>query len=233
MSAGIIDIVRRVVGEELALARGSLLGVVSAVFANEDAKSNNNYEINVRLKHEDLELQKVPVAVAHVGFVAPPRAGELVLVQFIDGDLNQPVITGRFYTDEALAPLFKEDEILFEQRVGGGDSLNHFRFTPDGSIILQRDVKKPEDNSDATTSIRIDSTGDLTIKVGENVTITVTNDDGVVIDTKSKPVGVSCKTMKVTCDMLTVEGKMTVEQELVVGKTGPKTTIKGNEITGG
>lgn len=233
MSAGIIDIVRRVVGEELALARGSLLGVVSAVFANEDAKSNNNYEINVRLKHEDLELQKVPVAVAHVGFVAPPRAGELVLVQFIDGDLNQPVITGRFYTDEALAPLFKEDEILFEQRVGGGDSLNHFRFTPDGSIILQRDVKKPGDNSDATTSIRIDSTGDLTIKVGENVTITVTNDDGVVIDTKSKPVGVSCKTMKVTCDMLTVEGKMTVEQELVVGKTGPKTTIKGNEITGG
>lgn len=233
MSAGIIDIVRRVVGEEMALSRGSLLGVVSAVFPNEDAKANNNYEVNVRLKHEDLELRKVPVAVSHVGFAAPPRAGELVLVQFINGDLNQPVITGRFYTDEALAPLFREDEILFEQRVGGGDSLNHFRFTPDGSIILQRDVKKPEDNSDAATSIRIDSKGDVTINVGENVTITVTNDDGIVIDTKSKPVSVACKTMTVACDMLTVQGKMTVEQELVVGKDGPTTTIKGNEITGG
>jgi phage baseplate assembly protein gpV len=233
VSAGIIDIVRRVVGEEMANRRGNLLGVVSAVFPKEDAKANANYEFSVRLKHEDLELRKVPMAVSHVGFAAPPRAGELVLVQFIDGDLNQPVITGRFYTDEALAPLFKEDEILFEQRVGGGDSLNHLRFTPDGTIILQRDVKKPEDNSEATTSVKIDgSTGDLTITMGETVVLTIKNDTEIVVETKGKPVSLTCKTMKVKCDMLTVQGKMTVEQELVVG-TGPKTTIKGNEITGG
>ncbi|HWS87644.1 MAG TPA: phage baseplate assembly protein V [Pyrinomonadaceae bacterium] len=239
MSAGIIDLVRRVVGEELALARGNLLGVVSAVFPNEDAKGNNNYEINVRLKHEDLELRKVPVAVSHVGFAAPPRAGELVLVQFINGDLNQPVITGRFYTDEALAPLFKEDEILFEQRVGGGETLNHFRFTPDGTILLQRDVKKPEDNSEGKTTVKIDgSTGDLTVTMGETVTLTIRNDTEVVVETKDKPVSVKCKTMDVQCDTLTVDGKMrvtgnaAVEGELAVG-TGPKTTIKGNEITGG
>jgi phage baseplate assembly protein gpV len=239
LSAGIIDIVRRVVGEEMAHSRGSLLGVVSQVFPNEDAKGNNNYEINVRLKHEDLELQKVPVAVSHVGFAAPPRAGELVLVQFINGDLNQPVITGRFYTDEALAPLFKEDEILFEQRVGGGDSLNHLRFTPDGSIILQRDVKKPEDNSEATTTVRIDGgSGDLVITMNKDVTITVKNDTSVAIETKDKPVTVKCKTMDVTCTKLTVDGEMlvkknvTVNGDLVVG-SGPKTTISKNEITGG
>lgn len=234
MSAGIIDIVRRVVSEELAHSRGNLLGVVSAVFPNDDAKENNNYEINVRLKHEDLELRRVPMAVSHVGFAAPPRAGELVLVQFINGDINQPVITGRFYTDEALAPLFREDDILFEQRVGGGDSLNHFRFTPDGTILLQRDVKKPKDNSEAATSVRIDGeSGDLTIKMGDTVTVTLKNDTEIVIETKGKPVAVTCKTMRVRCDMLTVEGKLTVEDELVVGKAGPKTTIRGNEITGG
>jgi phage baseplate assembly protein gpV len=239
LSAGIIDIVRRVVGEEMAHSRGNLLGVVSAVFANEDSKSNSNYEINVRLKHEDLELKKVPVAVSHVGFVAPPRAGELVLVQFINGDLNQPVITGRFYTDDALAPLFKENEILFEQRIDGGASLNHFRFTPNGTILLQRDVTKPEDNSEAKTSIKIDGeTGDLTITMGETVTITVKNDTEIAIETKDKPVSLKCKKMDVTCDMLTLDGKMkvtkdvAVEGQLVVG-TGPKTTIKGNEITGG
>lgn len=231
MSAGIIDIVRRVVGEEMAQRRGNLLGVVSAVFPKEDAKANANYEISVRLKHEDLELRKVPMAVSHVGFAAPPRAGELVLVQFIDGDLNQPVITGRFYTDEALAPLFKEDEILFEQRVGGGDSLNHLRFTPDGTILLQRDVKKPEDNSEGKTTVRIDgSSGDLTVTMGKDVVITVKNDTTVSIETKGKPVTVKC-------DKLTVDGEMKVtknvaiEGELAVGKTS-KTTIKGNEITG-
>lgn len=239
MSAGIIDIVRRVVGEEMAHSRGNLLGVVSAVFPNEDSKSNNNYEINVRLKHEDLELRKVPVAVSHVGFVAPPRAGELVLVQFINGDLNQPVITGRFYTDEALAPLFREDDILFEQRVGGGETLNHFRFTPDGTILLQRDVAKPADNSEAKTSIKIDgASGDLTITMGETVTITVKNNTEIAIETKDKPVSVTCQKMSVTCEELKVDGKMkvtkdvAVEGQLAVG-TGPKTTIKGNEITGG
>jgi len=231
VSAGIIDIVRRVVSEEMAHSRGSLLGVVSDVFPNEDAKENNNYEISVRLKHEDLELRRVPVAVSHVGFVAPPRRGELVLVQFINGDLNQPVITGRFYTDEALAPLFKEEEILFEQRVGA-DSLNHFRFTSDGTIILQRDVKKPEDNSEAKTSVRIDGgSGDLTVKMGETVSITIKNDTEIVIETKDKPVSVKCTTMTVTCDDMTVTGNLAVNKDLVVG-TGPSTTISGNEITG-
>ncbi len=232
MSAGIIDIVRRVVSEEMAHSRGSLLAVVTEVFPNQDAKENNNYEINVRLKHEDLELRRVPVAVSHVGFVAPPRAGELVLVQFINGDLNQPVITGRFYTDEALAPLFKEDEILFEHRVGK-DSLNHFRFMPDGTIVLQRDVAKPEDNSEAMTSVRIDGkTGDLTITMDKTVTVTVRNDTEILIETKDKPVSVKCTKVQVDCDEMTVTGSLNVNKDLVVG-TGPKTTISGNEITGG
>jgi phage baseplate assembly protein gpV len=232
VSAGIIDIVRRVVSEEMAHSRGSLLAVVTEVFPNQDAKENNNYEINVRLKHEDLELRRVPVAVSHVGFVAPPRAGELVLVQFINGDLNQPVITGRFYTDEALAPLFKEDEILFEHRVGK-DSLNHFRFMPDGTIVLQRDVAKPEDNSEAMTSVRIDGkTGDLTITMDKTVTVTVRNDTEILIETKDKPVSVKCTKVQVDCDEMTVTGSLNVNKDLVVG-TGPKTTISGNEITGG
>ncbi len=232
MSAGIIDIVRRVVSEEMAHSRGSLLGVVSEVFPNEDAKENNNYEINVRLKHEDLELRRVPVAVSHVGFVAPPRRGELVLVQFINGDLNQPVITGRFYTDEALAPLFKEEEVLFEQRTDKG-GINHFRFTPDGTIILQCDVTKPEDNSEAMTSVRIDGkSGDLTITMDKTVTVTIKNDTEILVETKDKPVSVKCKTMKVDCTDMTVTGNLAVEGDVVVGK-GLKTTISGNEITGG
>lgn len=225
MSGGIIEIVRRVVEQEMARRRDSLLGVVSAVFPNEDGKGYNNYEVSVRLKHEDLELQKVPLAVAHIGFVAPPRPGELVLVQFINGDLNQPVITGRFYTDEALAPLFKEDEILVEHRPGNGDRLNHFRFKADGTILLQRDVEKPEDNSRAKTSIKIDGeTNALEIKVEDKVTVTLKK-DAIEITADGKPI-------TVTCDTMTVKGNVTVEKELVVG-TGPKTTIKGNEITGG
>jgi type VI secretion system (T6SS) baseplate-like injector VgrG len=107
--SSILEIVRRVVEQEMARNRGSLLGVVSTVFPHTAENDENNYEVNVKLKHEGLELRRVPVAVGHVGVVAPPRAGDLVLVQFINGDLNQPVVTGRFYHAEERPPLHKED----------------------------------------------------------------------------------------------------------------------------
>jgi uncharacterized protein involved in type VI secretion and phage assembly len=166
--SNLIDLIRRVVRQELAQQRGSLLGVVTAVYPHTDKDDDNNYEADVRLKHEDLELRKVPMAVGHIGIAAPPRVDDLVLVQFVNGDLNQPLVTGRFYHADDRAPLHQEDEILFEQRVADR-TLNQLRFTSDGTIYLQRDVTKPEDNSEAKTSIKIDGTsGDIEIKTGGN-----------------------------------------------------------------
>jgi phage baseplate assembly protein gpV len=245
MNSNIIEIVRHVVQQEMARTHSNLLGVVSQVFPRTDPKDDNNYEVNVKLKHENLELRKVPVAVAHVGIAAPPRMGDLVLVQFINGDLNQPVITGRFYTDDTRAPLFEENEILFEQRINGGGSLNHLRFKPDGTIYLQRDVKKPEDNSEALTSIRIDgASGDLEIKMGDKVTLTLKNDTTIQIETDDMPISVKCKELNVEGKMnvkgdvkiegeTNIKGDTKVEGAFVAQKGGKKTTIEGNEITGG
>jgi hypothetical protein len=223
--SGLIEIVRRVVEQETARHRMSLLGVVSTVFPHTADDDENNYEVNVRLKHEDLELRKVPVAVAHVGVAAPPRAGDLVLVQFINGDLNQPVITGRFYHNDERPPLHQEEEILFEQRVSD-KTLNHLRFTADGSIYLQRDVKKPEDNSEAKTSLRIDGeTGNLEIKVGDKLTVTLTSDNEIQITADDKPVNVNCS-------KLTVNGDLDLNGKLVVSDGTHSTTIEGNSIGG-
>jgi hypothetical protein len=223
--SGLIEIVRRVVEQETARNRASLLGVVSTVFPHTAEDDENNYEVNVRLKHENLELRKVPVAVAHVGVAAPPREGDLVLVQFINGDLNQPVITGRFYHNDERPPLHQEDEILFEQRVSD-NTLNHLRFTADGTIYLQRDVKKPEDNSEAKTSLRIDgATGNLEIKVGDKLTVTLTGDNEIQITADDKPVNVNCS-------KLTVNGDMDLNGKLVVSDGTHSTTIEGNSIGG-
>src|SRR5262249_42673210 len=93
----LVSLVRRLVREELAAARGPLLGTVTALAAHESEDDANNYEADVALKHDGLELKKVPLAVPHVGVAAPPRVGDLVLVQFVGHDLQQPLITGRFY----------------------------------------------------------------------------------------------------------------------------------------
>jgi len=209
----IVEIIRRVVLEELARNRGSLLGVVTTVYPHGAEDDENNYEANVRLKHEDLELRRVPIAIGHVGVAAPPRAGDLVLVQFLNGDSNQPLVTGRFYHADERPPLHKEDEILLEHRVADG-TLNHLRFADDGSIFLQRDVTKPEDNSEAKASIKIDGeSGDIEIKSADDTFILLKNTGEIQMTAKGKPITVECDELKVTN-----------------GTTS--TTIKGNEITG-
>ncbi|MFL9458438.1 phage baseplate assembly protein V [Tolypothrix bouteillei VB521301_2] len=177
----IIEIIRKVVQQELARDRNCLLGVVTSIFPHDSQDDANNYEVNVRLKHENLELQKVPVAVGHIGTASLPKIGDLVLVQFINGDINSPVITGRFYHDEERPPLHQADEILLEHRVAEDKTLNHLRFAANGTIYLQRDVTKPEDNSEAKTSLKIDGpSGNIELKAGK-ISITVINDTDIQV----------------------------------------------------
>jgi hypothetical protein len=228
----IVEIIRRVVLEELARNRGSLLGVVTTVYPHEAEDDENNYEANVRLKHEDLELRRVPIAVGHVGVAAPPRTGDLVLVQFLNGDSNQPLVTGRFYHADDRPPLHKEGEILFEQRVPDG-TLNHLRFAADGTIFLQREVTKPEDNSEATTSIKVEAKGNVEVKVGEKITVRLTLDDNVQVVADGLPITVDCDDMTVTAaNKMTVEGDLDVNGDLKVSNGSTSTTISGNEVTG-
>jgi hypothetical protein len=228
----IVEIIRRVVLEELARNRGSLLGVVTTVYPHEAEDDENNYEANVRLKHEDLELRRVPIAIGHVGVAAPPRAGDLVLVQFLNGDSNQPLVTGRFYHADERPPLHKEDEILFEQRVPDG-TLNHLRFAADGSIFLQRDVTKPEDNSEARTSVKVETEGNVEVKVGEKITVRLTLDDNIQVVADGLPITVDCEDMTVTAaNKMTVEGDLDVNGNLKVSNGSTSTTISGNEVTG-
>ena len=72
MSERLLAVIQRVVQEELARRRTALLGVVTAIFAHEAEDDENNYEVDVRLKHEDLELRKVPMAVSYMGMAVPP-----------------------------------------------------------------------------------------------------------------------------------------------------------------
>ena len=221
---GLLDIVRRVVEQELARVRSNLLGVVTAVHAHTGADDSNNHEADVKLRHLELELTRVPIAVPHVGVAAPPRVGDLVLVQFIDGDLSQPVLTGRFYHADEPPPIHQEDEVLFEHRVPDG-TRNQLRFAADGSIYLQREVTK-DDSSEARTSLRIaGDSGDLEIKLGDKILITLQHDAKIEISAEGKPIAINC-------DKLTVSGNVDITGDLVVGQ-GPKTTISGNRITGG
>ena len=227
MSERLLAAVQRVVQEELAQQRSTLLGVVTAIYAHEAEDDENNFEVDVRLKHEGLELRKVPLGTGYMGLAIPPRAGDLVLVQFVNGDLNQALVTGRFYHADERPPLHKAGDILFEQRLADG-TFNHLRLAANGAIFLQRDVTKREDNSQAKAGIAIDPDGNIEIKTGDKIVIAIKADGSMSIECDKLTINADVeikKTLKVAQDT-------TVDTQVVVGM-GPKTTIMGGEIQGG
>ena len=148
-------------------------------------------------------------------------------MQFVNGDLNQALVTGRFYHADERPPLHKAGDILFEQRLAD-DTYNHLRLAANGAIFLQRDVTKREDNSAAKAGIAIDPDGNIEIKTGDKIVIAIKADGSMSIKCDKLTIDADVEITKT----LKVADEATVDKKLVVG-TAQKTTITGGEIQGG
>lgn len=98
------------------------LGQVTSVFPHAAESDFDNYECNVQIAGRDGELRRVPVATPHVGSACIPNVGDLVVVAFIRGDIQQPVIIGRLYNDVDRPPPNKPNEIIRRLPLHAGDS---------------------------------------------------------------------------------------------------------------
>ncbi|MEM0995716.1 MAG: phage baseplate assembly protein V [Bacteroidota bacterium] len=156
---GIIDIMQKVAEREAQKIYTNELGVVTAVFPHESDSDDGNYECTVRLKNRkqpdgsDFELRKVPVMTGHIGQVNIPNLNDLVLVTFIGGDINAPVIIGRLYNDEDRPPV-----------------------NTSGEYILQHSLEKGG-------SLKLDAAGVVTISGQEEKSIVTVNDDEITLTT--------------------------------------------------
>lgn len=134
------------------------LGVVTAVFPHASDSDQDNYAVSVQLKNRldpngtPLELRKVPVATQFIGWANIPKVGDLVVVQFVGGDLNAPLITGRLYHD-AERPPAKND-------VGKAvlDGLETITITLKSGTKIE---------IDADGNVNIEAKGDVVINSGD------------------------------------------------------------------
>ena len=108
----IVETIQEIVRSEMRTIRIAELGVVDAVGPHSDDSDFDNYNCDIRLKNTGLPLKRVPVATGHLGSVAIPNVGDLVLVGFAKGDVNEPILLGRLYTDDDRPPLSTTNELL-------------------------------------------------------------------------------------------------------------------------
>ena len=142
---GVVRIARH---EAAARATASVGTVVDLFDAGGDPK---DHAVSVKLRDSGLVLPRVPVAVGVMGFAAIPAVGDLVLVVFLDGDFNAPVVVGRIYHPDQDPPGHEREEIVL--------ALPSAADPPD----LKLRVKSQE------PSIRLTLPGDVSIEIEEGV----------------------------------------------------------------
>lgn len=138
-----------------------------------------------------------PWAGKNWGFIAIPRIGQEVIVEFLEGDPDQPIITGRVYNADQMPPYalpanMTQTGIKTRSTKGGGtDNFNEIRFEDKkGAEQLFIHAEKNQDievennethwvGHDRTKSIDHNETvtvgNDRTESVGNNETISIGN----------------------------------------------------------
>ena len=186
-----VEMMQKIAEKEARYFLSTELGIVKAVFPHSDEGDKNNYQCTIQLKNKrksdgkPLELKMVPVAVPYMGMTCIPNVKDLVVVSFIGGDINAPVITGRLYNDQDRPPVNKEKEFQIQHSLAEGgwikiDAEGTITMTSknEENIVTINDDKASVSNEKMTLEvdfssekISIVSTKDIEMKADGNINI--------------------------------------------------------------
>ena len=130
---------------------------------------------------------------ANWGMVYLPRIGQEVIVDFLEGDPDRPIITGRVYNGESMPPYNLPDEktkstVKSDSSKGGGGS-NEIRFEDSKGneeiyVHAQKDMNEKIENNMSTSvgaNQSISVGGNRSVSVSKNETFTITGDETIEI----------------------------------------------------
>lgn len=184
--------------------RGELLVEIPGIL-EENPDGNGQRAIQVRAK-----------PCFHPGFFFIPEEQAQVWVEFAAGDINSPLWSGVWYPKD-LSPKTVDD--------AGPNEFQKMIRTASGHVV------QLDDTEDEEQIVVRHKQGSL-IKIDKDGHVTVEHKDGFKIELKAdNTVEINCDKVQINADA-TIDGNLEVTGDVTVGQ-GPKTTISGNEITGG
>jgi phage baseplate assembly protein gpV len=156
-AALLFDGIARIARHEAAARPVASAAVVTSIYAS-DGSSSPDHAVSVKLRESGLVLPRVPIAVGAFGLAAIPSVGELVLVTFLEGDYNAPVVIGRLYHPDQNPPKHDEQQIVLRLPSGSDD--------PDLNCEIDSDPVK----------VTLTLPGDVSLEIKED-TVTVAAGD--------------------------------------------------------
>jgi phage baseplate assembly protein gpV len=157
MTNNIVGVMKKVAEQEAQRMSLLELGVVTEVFPHAADSDKDNYQCSVKLKNRrkpdgsDFELRKVPVATQHIGLANIPNVDDLVVVGFVSGNINAPIVLGRLYNDEDVPPKNDAGQVILT-------SFESITMTTKGGTKIE---------VDKDGNVTIEAKGDVKVKGNE------------------------------------------------------------------
>jgi len=213
MSSTLYETIRRIVREEVARVRTAELAVVEEQHPHADDSDTDNYACTVVLRNSGLVLKRVPVATSRIGAAGIPAVGDLVLVQFLGGDVIAPVITGSFYNDEDRPPANDDGQLILHLPLGSDDSEAidvKLQSVDERSLVLKvgAGLEMTLKDDDPVIELSVD---------GGKATLTLARDGGVELSSQGD--------LKIGANNLEIAGK----GEITIEATG-QLNLKGATV---
>jgi uncharacterized protein involved in type VI secretion and phage assembly len=183
MTISLYETIRGIIQQEIKQLRLCELAIVHEQHPHAADADKDNYSCTVVLRDSAIVLKQVPIATGRLGFAAIPDIGDLVLVQFLGGDINAPIIIGRLYNDEDRPPLSDDGKVILQLPKAASEGEGVFvaagsvdessvRINVGGTVVVHLQ------DDDPAVEINIAGGGGL-IKVAQDGTITITSQSGI------------------------------------------------------
>ncbi len=156
MTASLYETVQKIVRQELRCIHTAELAVVQEQHPHADDGDKDNYACTVQLRDSGMVLKKVPVSTSRIGSVSIPAIGDLVLIQFMNGDINAPVIIGSLYNNEDRPPVNNNGQAIMHLPLGA------------------------EDNDALHLELHSGEKREIILKLGKGLTLNLRDDDPVI-----------------------------------------------------
>jgi len=241
----IVDTIQAIVRQELSRVRVADLGLVEAVYPHSGDGDDDNYGCDVQLKNSGLLLKRVPIATGHIGTAAIPNVGDLVLLTYDKGDVNQPIVIGRLYNDEDRPPLNNPDEVIFRLPLAEADDKtikaairNLDANSPPREVIVEMPPKITVRITDGTvratagkTELKLDqpdgSGGKVTVLAGRTK-ITMNQDGDVTVEAAGAMTLKASRDLTIEGMNVTIKGRVVdISADTVAKLKGATTTLEG------
>jgi phage baseplate assembly protein gpV len=213
MTTNLLGTLRAIVRDELSRMRPPELAQVTQLYPS-SSDDTANHQIDVKLRRSGVELKRVPMSVSRLGLSILPQVDDLVVVAFLGGDLNAPVVLGCLYDDQAHPPKADEHEVVYTPPDPGDSGVRrlYVELSSGAKLTLDDDTVKVELGD---TSLIVNRDGDVSLKSKGKIELSAQGD--ITLDAQGDIKLSAQGDLKLTGMSATLEGQSS-------------TTVKGPSI---